>query len=248
MKILTTTDFLMICRKVVEQLGQHPAMNSQGVPRRINSFVGLIDLNLNINHPSFGANYSDYNQGRFWARDWVASGADPNTMAGNFPVVMMEEKAAVLKNLKTSILKKEIVFYSLDKNSCDGCPPEIRSPHSAYETALFWFRAFLKGVLEHQIITVLPSGDELWITKEEAQQMKDAEKITDYRITGIPMTTWLLHEGEFKLEPFSDGVLNGARGYYTKMFVQVCDEANIEYNFERIDWHRIAVQNCDSCQ
>ena len=248
MKVLTTTDFLMICRKVVEQLGQHPQMNNQGVPRRINSFVGLIDLNLNIAHSSFGANYSDYNQGRFWARDWVASGADPNTMAGNFPVVMLEEKGASVKNLKTSIIKKEIILYSLDKNSCDGCPPEIRSPHSAYTTALFWLRAFIKGVLEHQIITVLPSNQELWLTKDEAEQMVVNEEIEGYRVTGTPMSTWLLCDGDFKLEPFSDGVLNGARGYYTKVNLQVCDEFNIEYDFTKINWHRVAVQNCDSCQ
>lgn len=241
-------DFLMICRKSIQQLGDHPAMNSQGVPRRINSFVGLIELNINLQHPSFGANYSDYNDGRFWARDWVASGADPNTMKGNYPVIMLEEKATIMRGLKSSTEKKELILYSLDKNACDGCPPEIRSPQSAYKTALFWFKAFSKYVLSHEVIRLLPSGEEFWLTREEAQVMKDNEEIEDFRVSGVPMTSLWLNEGEFKLEPYSDGVLNGVRGYYTKILVNVCEVVEVQSDLSKVVWNRVAVQNCDSCQ
>lgn len=49
----------------------------------INGFNELLKSNLN-------KAFADYENGSFWARDWVASGADHNEMKREFPLVLLE--------------------------------------------------------------------------------------------------------------------------------------------------------------
>ena len=57
---------------------------------KINSFV-YIDRGNELEEDGANINYNDYEQGYFWARDWEASGADPNNIKIEYPCFSMQQ-------------------------------------------------------------------------------------------------------------------------------------------------------------
>jgi len=226
-------------------MGDHPNMNSQGIPRRVDTLVGLIDSDPDLISQAFGANYSDYVQGHFYSRTWEAAGADPSNMRGAFPLIMLEQRS-IDWNISNGTESDEVVVLSLDKNGCDGCPPEVISPHSAYSTAKYWLKGFIENLIKNEIIQLLPSEEKVWLTVAEAQAMKDREEIEDFRRIGGQLGSYI-QPTKIQMKPFSDGSINGARGYMTTLNVRLCEVFEGANIYDPVQINRVAVQNCESC-
>lgn len=245
MVVLTRADLSRLCRKAVANMGDHPNMNSEGIPRRIDTFVGLIDSDPDLISQAFGANFSDYVQGKFYSRTWEAAGADPSNMRGAYPLIMFEQKL-IDWNISNGTESDEIIVLSLDKNGCDGCPAEVLSPHSAYDTAKYWLKGFIDNLISNEIIQILPSEEKVWLTLQEAQAMKDRGEIVDFKRIGGQLGSYI-QGNKLQMKPFSDGAINGVRGYVTTLNVRLCEVFEGANIYDPVQTNRVAVQNCESC-
>jgi len=248
MKILTKAEFVAICRKIVVQMGQHPNMTNDQ-PGRLNTFVGFVDAEPYDKSPTFGAYYADFLAGRFWSRDWVAGGADPSQMVGSYPAIIAWENRSEFLKLDGNTLRTTLYLLSIDKLHCEGCPTEQLTPEDVYKNALFWLRAFIHQMFLHQVIQVFPSGEFLWMTQDEAQEMVDRGEINNFSVVGQRLSAWLSTGKATAVSKWSDGEKGAGalRGYITELTVEYCDPLEVITDTKPLNYTRVAVVKCESC-
>lgn len=86
---------------------------------QVNTF-GLVDESPDLLGHSFGYSFGDFENGFFWSRRWVLSGADPNTINAEFPAIFVELEDT---DLKTGAHR--ISFVLVDKIECENCPAGV---------------------------------------------------------------------------------------------------------------------------
>ena len=146
-KTISVKDITDIWRQIVIDFPL--TKNSTGT---INTF-GVVDNRNDSQHAALGMNYNDYLNGEFWARDWVKSGANPNTMKKDFPVLMMETSDFVAKEINPPIIKGCQQFYIAveDLIECETCDEQRTANQVSCDVFDLWgtfgFRYFFEKVV-----------------------------------------------------------------------------------------------------
>lgn len=95
----------------------------QAFPRldfRPNSVVCVDDWS-EFQASNFGQIYQDYLNGHFWARNWVASGAHPDKLKKEYPMLMMEHRKSNLPEGVKGIVCERVHLVLVDKYDCEQC-------------------------------------------------------------------------------------------------------------------------------
>jgi hypothetical protein len=154
-KVLTKADFIAICRKIVAQMASRE-QNKKGVPHRVNSFAAFVDdMQPSVMHPSLGATYGDYKAGRFFSRNWDASGSDPSKMVFEYPGIVIQETGAYTNSIRSDRIYLDLLVVAFDRNTCENCPPEVLGTESTFENTLYLLRSFIRELLKHELTLYL---------------------------------------------------------------------------------------------
>lgn len=95
--------------------------------KTIHTFATSDDGKILQHNAALGKSYKDYLNGTFWSRDWIMSGANPNDIKKQYPVLALE-----IMNIKTkgdlmiSPFQTCQKFYIVlaDQVDCPNCPEE----------------------------------------------------------------------------------------------------------------------------
>jgi hypothetical protein len=243
-KVLTKADFIAICRKIVAQMASRE-QNKKGVPHRVNSFAAFVDdMQPSVMHPSLGATYGDYKAGRFFSRNWDASGSDPSKMFFEYPGIVIQETGAYTNSIKSDRIYLDLLVVAFDRNTCENCPPEVLGTESTFENTLYLLRSFIRELLKHEL-TVFETG-EFWMTYHEAAYaVTKGAVFVEY--PGELLESFIIAPERWKFTKYSDGAIGGARGYAVEFTIQVCETIETRMKYSDPTSSVVPVTNCESC-
>ena len=245
MKVLTKADFIAICRKIVAQMAARE-QNKKGVPHRVNSFAAFVDdMQPSVMHPSLGATYGDYKAGRFFSRNWEASGADPSKMVFEYPGLVIEETLSYTDEINSDREELELNIIALDRNTCENCPPEVLGGYSTFDNSKYILRSFIRQLLKHEVFT---NGElDFWMTRAEANYHIAQDTYGDLSDLGQWMESLIDPPKRWTFTKWSDGATGGARGYMTPLKIQVCETIETRMKYSDPTSSVVPVTNCESC-
>ena len=95
-----------------------------GKPLRLDCFAVIQDMQQ-LNEDAFGLTYNDFDAGLFWARRWVASGANISTLQKQYPaLVVLPISSSIVKDSPVTV-RHEISLTVVMCNNCSACPDEM---------------------------------------------------------------------------------------------------------------------------
>lgn len=190
----------------------------------------LNDSNPDLNHGAFGSTYDDYLDGTFWSRKFEQTfRGDINQFCGSYPVLMAEYRDATPDDLDECCFTVPFFFVVVDKIACEDCPPKItRNGQKTKTNALLMLRAFIKELKTYQYYEVDRDGTVTyeWLSTGRKAYEEDQGSIlvyvdsliADIGIEEIPLTEW--------------GNFLDKRGWMARINFTICEEPNIEFDYE----------------
>lgn len=236
------SDVPLIARQIVSQTAYQKG-------RQLNTYRNLTSP-PKMTDSAFGASVQDYEAGQFWSRDWVAAGADPNTIRGGFPVLFSEARGGTF-SADTIEVQQEWYFMVLDQVQCDTCPD--RHIAEVQRDSLQMLRHFVTELLTYEKWTVEKDGEnfEMWISRQHAMQIDAHEN--------SPIT--LLELQEDALEAIMEQVYEfrefiprqdehpafNVAGYSVKVSITTCEPIGVETNYEDPNYETLGMTPCTNC-
>lgn len=247
MKVLTKADFIAICRKIVAQMAARE-QNKKGVPHRVNSFAAFVDdMQPSVMHQSLGATYGDYKAGRFFSRNWEASGSDPSKMQFEYPGIVIQETGANTDSIKSDRINLDLLVVAFDRNTCENCPTEVLGSESTFENTLYILRSFIRQLLDHSSFSYT-QGDFWHTSAEHAWRINNDSENYEYLYEfGDWIESMINPKNKWEFIKYSDGVIGGARGYAVEFTIQVCEPIENRMKYSDPTGKSTPVTNCESC-
>lgn len=227
--------------EIFNQIIKQAVIDTAYSDSQVNTF-NAIDIDPDLNSVSFGATYSDFQNGLFWSRDWVNSGASPDTIKGQYPVLMTESRSQSFDIGYTE--SSAMVFLLLiDKvKECSDCP----FPESGRQTTQRVFqilRAIIDEVYSYGKYNVIRDGETSveWISEGRYLAIKDnVEEI--YIIEDIQP---YLSNNDINIREW--GQFIDKRGCYTELNIEVCSANDVEFEYKDEITPTLAITKCDDC-
>ena len=212
---------------------------------QINTIV-IVDTPPEIRSESFGATYDHYLQGLFWSRAWVAKGADPNAILGDWPVLFAEQRTIEQECPDSIDVDVPWNFALIDKIECATCPTqENRTPPIVKNNTLRMLRAFIQELYTFQKWTVdKGSGTvEEWISEGRLQHYTSEPGITPIALQEDLASM----VGVAPLTYREWGNFPDLRGYFTTMTFTICPTVGLTFNYKETNFEELATAICDNC-
>ncbi len=211
---------------------------------QINTFHHL-DGPPDLETSNFGASYKDYQSGRFWSRDWVVSGAEPNKLAGKWPYCGFEPGVLNTTDLQDGELDTYFDLLVVDILDCPDCPESMfRSDFMISTTTRQMLRMLLAEMSTYKLYQWLNDEDEdvyEWIS----QGRFDSLPGTDPRkLTGRPIEFFFVGEGmdNVKITPW--GLTVGRRGHWARVPIKICEPVMVPFNYNHPAAPELATTIC----
>lgn len=210
--------------------------------RQFNMFAVLEDGSF-FTTPNLPVSMRQYNQGYFWARNWVDSGADPNRIEREWPAMVME-----FDEIETSFLEAKnaatINFWIVlaDVLGCANCE-ELRSPEEVDEWLEIAAIQILRELSKYVIYTV--DENYMFLTTELADALTDE----GYSVvkTCYDFTCFIVHERKIRVKSLDAGLLNGIRALSFQLTLSgFCPETDT-WNYEINTVDQKAITKCQTC-
>jgi hypothetical protein len=233
----TNEDLFNICIQILKDWIPAPGL-------RINSFV-VVDQAPDLRTNSFGKTYTDFLNGRFWARDWVNEGAEPGNIYATYPALFLEPQNAQLFDPESESANYTFTFLVVDKINCDSCPnDQLRSGDRVQDYTRIMLRNFIKELSSYELVNYdLGDGPaDYWASAGRLEYLQAEGLISGYTSAGGDIFS-LLEQGPINFVQW--GNLPDMRGTYADLTFNYCE--NIAAGFNYIDKATITKAVTKSC-
>ena len=233
-------DIIDVARQIIIDMAYDPAL-------QINTFA-MVDDGIDLKHASFGKSYEDYNEGRFWSRTWVNSGADSSKVQGEWPLLFLEQRTLDLPCIDSNEMTLHFYFVLADKITCDSCPPELsRTSDQVLVNTLIMLRRFFKELVTYRHYTYVKDGENLqtWATEGRMNHLLSTSEISS--ITGWDEDFDSLLQNPSPINVTQWGNFENIRAHSAKISITVCDITNGEFDYSKTKASEIAYGKCINC-
>jgi hypothetical protein len=197
--------------------------------------VAQIYNGQDIPHPTFGADFTNYKEQRFWSRSWEQSGALPSKMAVKFPVVVLVSDYAETKDRKN--LCQTWSLLVADIPDCPTCPEVCRRSKVAIQDDLMTTLAYIINKLTERSLVTLSDDSQAWVSLDTLKQLKYDREVKCVDKTIYP--EW---------DTIKDLPLNRDNSIWKGVQFTVCDCVDI--SFEEVEYNltsRKGEPKCPTC-
>lgn len=210
-------------------------------PHQLNTFA-VIDDGALFSSANLHKIYADYLNGFFWARDWAAAGADPNTICIEYPALTTEVKRLYFEDgsLKGGCFDLWVMIS--DQVDCRDC----EHPRSIEEvdTDLQRMAMAVLGEL-NKFRQYILDGIKTWATPQQVDYL-----ITNGLVDSVQNSCD--SSVEYNLEPLEIvatdlGVPDKVRAVAFKLSFCGCRVEPLVFNYEPINGKQSAYAKCETC-
>ncbi len=212
--------------------------------KQINT-IFITDRMPDLRQDSIGATYQDYLDGKFWSREWVATGATSGKLKAQFPILLIQQSLIDIECIDDKDGIYTYDFLLIDKVGCDNCPkPAERVPHKVKANTLEMLRAFLNELYTYKLWEFERSPDPNtfeWVSKGRFESMTNPPN-------SIPFVQSFEELRSF-VEPdplrFQDwGNVDDLRGYWTTIKFSFCESVPGSFNYNKPAIKSLATNIC----
>lgn len=234
---MTKAQLHAIIKQAIIQMGY-----SEGI--QINTFF-QIDRFPDLNNEALGANMSDFNDGRFWSRDWANSGADPNAICAQWPIAIIEDQDITAPDLNYDAYILTIDLVLLDRVGCDTCPDfEKRTAAKVQDNMFNSIRALIKEIMSYQYVEIEDGGETRmeWASEGlqayyQTQDQRILNQMDSFE-TSITTQTFTFTER---------GIGDQIRGWGITLQLELCEQPDAPWKYPISSPTPISTQLCDNC-
>jgi len=212
-----------IFRQVVADMAYVPG-------RQTNCFVCPADAPA-LDHPAFGAAYTDYIAGDFYARSWVNAGADIQSFCGEHPALFIEINQVSVQDLYDPKYTADVALMIVDRVPCEDCPPhQIRTANSVAKNVHWMLRNILAEMSRYRLYEVTRAPAEVTF-----QWMTVARMLEDPTILSAEVRDDMqsyIQPDVFTFARWGSPVINGMKdkvAYWVMLRVDLCEELDAEF-------------------
>ena len=148
---------------------------------RPNTFF-IIDDGTEFETENLKATYRDYERGDFWSRDWVLSGAHPDELRKQYPIVGIEQKRVSGEDMFVRSVCYEYWVVIVDQPDCPDCPEECQRTKDEVDSDLFANAVILLQELKNYKLYSVNKDSvimDMWLTPEQVSYMLSEGIITE---------------------------------------------------------------------
>ena len=229
--MMTVETFLQIFRQIVIDFPHSDT-------RQINSLALVYDW-PDLRTPSWGKTYADYLAGHFYSRNWENSGADPDTISGQFPALFVEPGDVIASSSslrKTKTNRLTLLFVA--QKDCDGC--QMRSAETVRQNLLYTIQAFFEELQTYSYVNIDSIG--MWLSAGRLQYLiNEGATVDEYG----EMIGSYFEPGEYQIKNWLG--MPDLVGAYVEIELETCEETGIEFTYEHPIIDNLAVVRCKNC-
>lgn len=231
---LSNNDFRFICLQIVKDFPF-----AEG--KQVNTFSTVDVKGRPIAGSEMAKTYNHYERGYFWAREWVAMGADVDRMGKKeFPICAYEVKEREIREIGKGDGCDTIYLTIFDQFDCETCQ---RTEEEVSRDTRVMLYAFIEELYTYGVYEV--DGAFLWMSagrykhlsgKGELPKDLEPDRMMDDFIPskGVKMREW---------GGFSDDVV----GWSVMFNICYCDKSGIEFNYQHEIPEPVEKSNCHGC-
>jgi hypothetical protein len=203
----------------------------------INTFSVISDGAI-FNKTNLDKVYQDYQEGFFWSRDWVNSGASKANLSVQYPILGIENKVVKLSLDAGASIPKSHKFSILLVDTIDrkcGC---ARSEDMVYEDLLETLTALLEEFRTIRLFS--DGGNKYWLPVSHGEFLgfveDECEEIINY-----------LANTDIEIFPANRAFINDGIGVIIHFEIKGCSSSKKDFNYNAISVDQIGVANCSIC-
>lgn len=224
-----------IFKQIVTDMAYEP--NTQ-----VNTFA-VIGEAPKLRLENFGVKYDHYLEGAFWSRTWVATGADPDKLTAEFPVLFAENREAELDDIHSEEITQPWTFLLIDRIECPDCPePESRTPEQVKRNAMTMLRRFLAELYTYELWEIDRAGTLTyeWISRGRVEHYEGEAGVTpqamveDLESMIQPETVKITEWGDFP----------DMRGYFATVRFRICVPFSGGFNYKDPAFEELGSTEC----
>ena len=212
--------------------------------KQINT-IFITDTMPDLRQDSIGAKYQDYQDSKFWSREWVKLGAKRGELKASFPMLLIQQSQIDFECIDSREVVYFYDFMIIDKVGCDNCPkPEERTAAKVKAYTLEMLRAFFIELYSYELWEFDRSPDPNtfeWVSKGRFDSMTNPPD-------PIPEVQ-SFQELESFIETdqiiFRDwGNLDDLKGYYCTVKFELCEPITGSFNYNKPAIKSLASKIC----
>lgn len=195
----------------------------------------------------FGKKYEDFQNGYYWARDWMDSGADPNGLKSEFPFLAIENKQISGGILESDTVKSKfylVVAAPLECKECENYFSTIQNIEADTFKSLLYI---LKKCDEVKLYNYFLSYDdyETYFSRYFTPEMWEAFKAANPNVI-------LDSNEDISISIISDfkrwgaGTRDNLIGYSIEIMINYCESIDDDFEYREMEDY-LAVTKCKVC-
>jgi len=241
--MITFEEFLGVCKETVMFWPSSPAWG------RLNTF-SYLDKGSDIAESALGRSFDDYQEGFFWARDWVLSGASPSRMEKEYGILAVESKEVNVDPDFTNQVVRPVTINILILRDCEECKTNYRPVMEVQEEVVKAFRTLLErfnGVFEFEVQPVTGGPYKTWMTTTQAQYYlaNRPGEITSISQMGDSLMSYIQPErGNWQVFPTNWQLGDNVIGAAMNITISTCDPVNPVWDHDISPGDALGVVKC----
>lgn len=189
--------------------------------------------------------YDDYLNGFYWARDWAAKGADPNTINVEYPVLTAEVKRFTFEDYELKDGCFDLWIMIADQVDCRDCehPRSVEEVDTDLQlTAMVVLREFSK--FRQYILDEVPT----YATEAQVDYLVNNNLVDS--VSGGKCAVLLVPTNTEPIEIVATdlGVPDKVHAVAFKLTFCGCRVEPLEFNYAPLDQKHLGYAKCDSCR
>lgn len=226
---MTVEIFLQILRQIVIDF-------PHSTTRQLNSMALVYDW-PDLRTASWGKTYADYLAGHFYARSWENAGANPDTIAGQFPTLFVEP-GDVVASMLNDVQSNRFTLLFVAQKDCEGCG--VRSAEEVRQNLLIMIQAFFEELRSYQKVVI--DSVEMWVSNGRLAYLLDEGAVVEEY---LEMMGAYFEPGEYQIKNWLG--MPDLVGAYVELEVDTCEDSGIEFTYEHPVVDKLAVVKCKNC-
>lgn len=189
--------------------------------------------------------YDDYLNGFYWARDWAAKGADPNTICIEYPVLTAEVKRFTFEDYELRNGCFDLWIMIADQVDCRDC----EHPRSIEEVDTDLQRIAMAVLREFSMFRLYTlDGIPTYATDAQVDYLVTNNLVTS--VQGGKCTAVLVpvQDGPLEIVATDLGVPDKVHAVAFKLTFCGCRVEPLDFNYVPLDQKTIGHAKCDSCK
>lgn len=228
---MTIEIFLQILRQIVIDYPH----SDEG--RQMQSYALVYDW-PDLRTPSWGKTYQDYLAGHFWARAWENAGANPDTIAGQFPALFVEPgDVSVSQSPEVDVNRFTLLFVA--QKDCEGCG--VRSAEEVRHNLVAMIKAFFEELGTYSKITI--DDVDMWASSGRREYLITEGATVDEYHEGIQ--AYLPAWNQYQIKNWLG--MPDLVGAYVEIELESCEEPGINFVYDHPVIDKLAVVRCKNC-